>query len=211
MSNSTLKFIAGVAAGAAIGGITALLFAPQRGSETRRVIADGAIDLKDKSLELKDRGVVAAIDLKDRSVTAAIDLKDKGLELKDRGVTAAIDLKDRSVDTAIALRDKGQASLENAKDKGQNAIAVLRAKGQAAAETSRELIAFGKEVGEVAMEWKVEIEAAVRDLKIELEKFQSEQENDTKLQDDIAKLKKQTEETAAVVKNAQQRITNASS
>ncbi|NGZ74030.1 YtxH domain-containing protein [Saccharibacillus alkalitolerans] len=193
MSNQTLKFIAGLAAGAAVGGAAALLFAPQRGTDTRQLLAEKAVDLKDKSLELKDKGVVAAIDLKDKSVVTAIDLKDKSLT------------------TAASLRDKGQASLYTAKDKGQSAIAALRVKGQIAADKSRELIAFGKEVGEVAMEWKTEIEAAVRDLKVELDRFQREQENDTQLQDDIAKLKKQTQETAAVVKNAQARISSAGS
>ncbi len=191
MSNSTLKFIAGLAAGAAVGGAAALLFAPQRGSETRLLLADTAGDLKDRGLVLKDRGVAAAIDL------------------KDKGVSTALDLKDRGVTTVVSIRDKSQASMLSAKDKGQNAIATLREKGRSAADMSREWIAFGKEVAEVAVEWKAEIEAAVRELKIELERFQAEQENDTKLQDDIAKLKKQTEETAAVVKNAQQRIANA--
>src|SRR5688500_11992876 len=61
----------GVAAGAAIG----ILFAPEKGSETRRKIAGNAEDLVDQLSDKINEGKRALVDMKDRAMGKAEDLK----------------------------------------------------------------------------------------------------------------------------------------
>lgn len=46
-SNDTMKFIGALLAGAAIGGLLGVLFAPDKGTETRKKLMNGAKDLVD--------------------------------------------------------------------------------------------------------------------------------------------------------------------
>lgn len=46
-SNDTVKIIGALLAGAAVGGILGVLFAPDKGSETRKKIISGAKDFAD--------------------------------------------------------------------------------------------------------------------------------------------------------------------
>ena len=62
----------GVAAGAAIG----VLFAPERGSETRRKLAGNAEDLVDQLSTKINEGKRALVDMKDRAMGKAEELKD---------------------------------------------------------------------------------------------------------------------------------------
>lgn len=61
----------GVAAGAAIG----ILFAPEKGSETRRKIVGNAEDLVDQLSDKITEGKKALVDMKDRAMGKAEDLK----------------------------------------------------------------------------------------------------------------------------------------
>ena len=50
-SNEFGAFMSGLLIGGIAGAITALLLAPQSGEETRKVIIDKSIEIKDKALE----------------------------------------------------------------------------------------------------------------------------------------------------------------
>ena len=47
-SNNSAKLIGALIAGAAIGAVIGILFAPDKGSATRKKVMDGAADLADK-------------------------------------------------------------------------------------------------------------------------------------------------------------------
>lgn len=73
-SNNTGKLIGAVLIGAAIGGALGILFAPDKGSETRRKISDKGHDLTDA---MKDK-FKSFVDEVKREVGTA---KDKAMEL----------------------------------------------------------------------------------------------------------------------------------
>jgi gas vesicle protein len=56
--DSSTGFISGVLVGAAVGAVIALLYAPQPGAETRRIV-------KEKALEVKEKAVKAAGKIKE--------------------------------------------------------------------------------------------------------------------------------------------------
>jgi gas vesicle protein len=76
----------GVAAGAAIG----VLFAPERGSETRRKLVGNAEDLVDQLSTKINEGKRALVDMKDRAVGKAEELKETAKrEMNDLSNTAS--------------------------------------------------------------------------------------------------------------------------
>ena len=52
--NSGSNFAVGFLAGAVVGGIIALLFAPRTGKETRALIRESAIEVKERALDVAD-------------------------------------------------------------------------------------------------------------------------------------------------------------
>ena len=59
-SNEFGAFMSGLLLGGIAGAITALLLAPQSGEETRKVIVDKSLEIKDKALETVDEARVRA-------------------------------------------------------------------------------------------------------------------------------------------------------
>lgn len=90
----------GVAAGAAIG----VLFAPERGSETRRKLVGNAEDLVDQlSTKINERKR-ALVDMKDRAMGKAEDLKE----------TAKREINDLSNATTSGSGNYGRKGMTNA-------------------------------------------------------------------------------------------------
>ena len=104
-------FLVGFIVGGLSGAVVALLFAPQTGEETRAII-------KDKSIELRDKAQVTAEEAIARAEAAAADARARADEL------------------ARQLRDRGQGVVEDVRERGKNAVDAVRSKVKKTDETS---------------------------------------------------------------------------
>ena len=96
-------FLVGFIVGGLSGAVVALLFAPQSGEETRALI-------KDKSIELRDKAQITAE------------------EAIARAEAAAADARARADDLARQLRDRGQEVVEDVRERGKSAVDAVRSK-----------------------------------------------------------------------------------
>lgn len=71
------KFLAGFVIGGVVGGLVGILLAPQSGDETRKV-------LKDKSLELKDKAQTTVSEIQMKADGIVSDIQAKGDELVNK-------------------------------------------------------------------------------------------------------------------------------
>jgi gas vesicle protein len=97
-------FLVGFIVGGLTGAVSALLFAPQSGEETRTLIKDKAIELKDQTSET----VSESLEKAEAYAKDAVAKAEKLLE----------DAKKR----ANEIAEKGQVMLEESKEKFTNAI-----------------------------------------------------------------------------------------
>ncbi|MBN1665745.1 MAG: YtxH domain-containing protein [Anaerolineales bacterium] len=103
-------FLAGFVIGGLVGAATALLLAPQSGEETRMVI-------RDKSIELKDKATETAEEARKRAEHAAADAKAKAEELSQQAKVKADELKHRGqvvLEEQKHKLDEGRAKIEEA-------------------------------------------------------------------------------------------------
>jgi len=96
-------FLVGFIVGGLSGAVVALLFAPQSGEETRTLI-------KDKSIELRDKAQISAEEAIARAEAAAADARARADEL------------------ARQLRDRGQGMVEDVRERGKTAVDAVRSK-----------------------------------------------------------------------------------
>jgi gas vesicle protein len=96
-------FLVGFIVGGLSGAVVALLFAPQSGEETRAII-------KDKSIELRDKAQISAE------------------EAIARAEAAAADARARADDLAKQLRDRGQEVITDVRERGKTAMEAVRSK-----------------------------------------------------------------------------------
>jgi gas vesicle protein len=104
-------FLVGFIVGGLSGAVVALLFAPQSGEETRALI-------KDKSIELRDKAQISAEEAIARAEAAAADARARADEL------------------ARQLRERGQGVVENVRERGQSAVDAVRSKVKRTDESS---------------------------------------------------------------------------
>ena len=94
-------FLVGFIVGGLTGAVVSLLFAPQSGEETRALI-------KDKSIELRDKASVTAEQALQKAEAAATEARARAdelaHELKSRGETFVSDVKSRSKSAMDAVR-----------------------------------------------------------------------------------------------------------
>lgn len=96
-------FLVGFIVGGLSGAVVALLFAPQSGEETRALI-------KDKSIELRDKAQMSAEEAIARAEAAAADARARADEL------------------ARELRERGQGVYEDVRERGKSAVDAVRSR-----------------------------------------------------------------------------------
>jgi gas vesicle protein len=108
-------FLVGFIVGGLTGAVVSLLFAPQSGEETRALI-------KDKSIELRDKASATAEQALARAEAAAAEARARADELakqlRERGATVYEDVKSRGKSAIDAVRSRGKKSDEEAAPAG---------------------------------------------------------------------------------------------
>ena len=107
-------FLVGFIVGGLTGAVVSLLFAPQSGEETRALI-------KDKSIELRDKAQISAEEAIARAEAAAAEARARADEL-------ARQLRDRSKEVYADVRDRSQAAIEDVRERGKSAVENIRSK-----------------------------------------------------------------------------------
>ena len=102
-------FLVGFIVGGLTGAVVALLFAPQSGEETRALI-------KDKSIELRDKAQVSAEEAYARAEELAADARARAEELtkeaRARATELAGEVRTRSTEIASEVRTRGKEAIE---------------------------------------------------------------------------------------------------
>jgi len=91
-------FLVGFVVGGLTGAVVALLFAPQSGEETRALI-------KDKSIELRDRATTSAEELIARAESAAAEARARAEELTKLA-------RERATELANEVRERGKGAID---------------------------------------------------------------------------------------------------
>jgi gas vesicle protein len=105
-------FLVGFIVGGLTGAVVALLFAPQSGEETRALI-------KDKSIELRDKAQVSAEEALARAEQLAADARNRAEEL-------AKEARARATELANEVRERGKNAVEVVRERGKSAVEAVR-------------------------------------------------------------------------------------
>lgn len=108
-------FLVGFMAGGLVGAAVALLFAPQSGEETRTLI-------RDKSIELKDRAVETADETRVRAEKALEEARARAETAYSEARLRADELAKLTKERATELQKRGQVVLEEQKTRLGDAI-----------------------------------------------------------------------------------------
>jgi gas vesicle protein len=102
-------FLVGFVVGGLTGAVVALLFAPQSGDETRALI-------KDKSIELRDKAQVTGEEALARAEALAADARKRAEELtkeaRARANELASELRERTGHLTSEVRERGKSAIE---------------------------------------------------------------------------------------------------
>ncbi|GAB4416965.1 MAG: hypothetical protein Kow002_03150 [Anaerolineales bacterium] len=101
-------FLVGFIVGGLTGAVVSLLMAPQSGEETRALI-------KDKSIELRDKAQITAEEALAKAEAAAAEARARADEM-------AKQLKERGTEVVSTAKEKGQEVIATAKTKGSEAV-----------------------------------------------------------------------------------------
>jgi gas vesicle protein len=105
-------FLVGFIVGGLTGAVVALLFAPQSGEETRALI-------KDKSIELRDKAQVSAEEALARAEELAADARQRADELTKEA-------RARATELANEVRERGTSLASEVRTRSKDAIEAVR-------------------------------------------------------------------------------------
>lgn len=121
------SFLSGLIIGGLVGAAAALLLAPQSGEETRTIIRDKSIELKDRAAETADearaRAEAAAADARARAEEVAQQARERAEELRRKGMEVYEDQRTK-IELAVkagkdaAQRTKGETGESSATEGG---------------------------------------------------------------------------------------------
>jgi len=106
-SNNILGVLAGMLVGGLVGAITALLFAPQSGKDTRMQIREKSIELRDQATEMMENTMAQARSNANRIMTGGLE---KIKELKQHGQELAVEQLEHVSEAAQAGKKAIRAS-----------------------------------------------------------------------------------------------------
>jgi gas vesicle protein len=109
---SGVDFIAGFVVGALVGAAAALLLAPQSGEETRIMIRDKGIEIKDRADEMSVDARRRAEELQTQAKERAEGLQGKVKEAVEEGKTAAAKTKEELLTKIDQEQAAGEAPSE---------------------------------------------------------------------------------------------------
>ena len=115
-------FLVGFIVGGLSGAVVALLFAPQTGEETRALI-------KDKSIELRDRAQISAEEAIARAEAAAAEARARADDL-------ARQLRERGQGVYDDVRERGKTAMDDVRERSKTAMDAVRSKVKKSDETS---------------------------------------------------------------------------
>ena len=107
-------FLVGFIVGGLTGAVVSLLFAPQSGEETRALI-------KDKSIELRDKAQVSAEEAIARAEAATAEARARADDL-------ARQLREKSKEVYTDVRDRVQAAIDDVRERGKSVVENVRSK-----------------------------------------------------------------------------------
>ena len=107
-------FLVGFVVGGLTGAVVALLFAPQTGEETRALI-------KDKSIELRDKAQLTAEDAYSRAEQAAHEARVRAEQL-------AVEARTRAEELSNEARARAGQLASDVRERGKSAIDAVRKK-----------------------------------------------------------------------------------
>jgi gas vesicle protein len=105
-------FLVGFIVGGLTGAVVALLFAPQSGEETRALIKDKSIELRDKAQQTTEEALAQA--------------EKVAQEARARADELAKQVKERGTEVYSTARERGQAIYEDVRDRSKSAVDTLR-------------------------------------------------------------------------------------
>lgn len=108
-------FLAGFILGGLAGAMVALLMAPQSGEETRTVI-------RDKGIELKEKATLTAEEARARAEAALEDARQRAEEAMEEVRERAEELRELGQERFTELQKRGQVVLEEQKSKLDAAV-----------------------------------------------------------------------------------------
>jgi gas vesicle protein len=123
-------FLVGFIVGGLTGAVVSLLFAPQSGEETRALI-------KDKSIELRDKASVTAEEAIAQAEATAAEARARAEELAkqfgERGKIALEDARARGKVVVDEARTRGKEAIEHGKEAVESVRKPKKASGEAPA------------------------------------------------------------------------------
>ena len=105
-------FLVGFIVGGLTGAVAALLFAPQSGEETRAVI-------KERSIELRDKAAEEAEAAWKRAEAAAIEAREKAEELTKQAMA-------QSEEITLKARKRGEELVETTRKRGEELVETTK-------------------------------------------------------------------------------------